>query len=293
MPDLSILTIMWTSPEAGFAKKRRGGFVLLTSSGRGKSLELSPPRSPPTWYGVRHVSPPLFSPTILFVEAPMITLQRLQQLFFSLAVAGAALSCSPRAVAALITIEPDNYAQGTDLNTIEPGLLLHVYNSILGDLEPHAITDIDSWTDVHSSTGIRVFAHNEVPYFSDVRQLNITFAAPTDFVSIDFIGSSTILAEVGILEIYNAAGTLLDTYTTAGLLADAMETMSLTRLAPEIKFARAYTAEGSLPFGRLDNLSFNKYIVVPEPVPVVLVGLALISALHMRGKRTTGCMSGA
>ena len=58
-----------------------------------------------------------------------------------------------------------------------------------------------------------------------------------------------------MLEVYDAAGTLLASYTTESLSAGEVETMSITLAGGEIAYAVAYTAEGS--FGRLDNLQFG------------------------------------
>jgi hypothetical protein len=105
-------------------------------------------------------------------------------------------------------------------------------------------------------------------------------------VSIDFIGSSGIATETGILEIFDSLGTLLDTYTTASLTAGQVETMSFTRLTPDVKFARAYTAPGVLTLGRLDNLSFNNVVNVPEPATLTLVTLGALLVVGIRRSRS-------
>lgn len=203
-------------------------------------------------------------------------------LFLSIAFA----ACSQRASAALIHLEPDNYAPGTDLDTIQPGITLGVFNTILNALEPPAITTVESVADPVTSTGTRVFGLNGNPSWSDTRRLNMLFNVPTDFLSIDFIGNSSIMPMIGKLDIFNSVGTLLGTYTTAGLSLDQVETMSFNRVSPDIKFARAYTAPGSLPFGRLDNMSFNKLVAVPEPAALCLAGMAMVVAgLNRRPKR--------
>jgi hypothetical protein len=204
----------------------------------------------------------------------MNSFHHVHKLLLVLIVLVTIISCCQVTAAAPITVEPDDYPHGTDINTIDPGVLLRVYNDIAGFAEPPVLSVIESLNDLHVSTGERVFGHNGITSFSDLRQLDMTFAAPTDFVSIDFIGSSTVLAEIGILVIYDALGMLLDTYTTDPLMADEIETMSFARISADIKIARAYTAAGGLPFGRLDNLSYNQYVVVPESATFLLVGMA-------------------
>jgi hypothetical protein len=191
------------------------------------------------------------------------------------------VACCHGASAAIISLEPDSFAPGTDLDTIQPGLTLGVFNTILNALEPTVITTVESIVDTHASTGNRVFGANGFANWTDTRQFNMTFGVPTDFVSLDFIGSSSI-AQIGKLDIFNSIGTLLGTYTTASMTTDQVETMSFTRMSPDIKFARAYTAPGSIPFGRLDNLSFNQPIAVPEPTALCLIGVALAFACCVR-----------
>jgi hypothetical protein len=200
---------------------------------------------------------------------------RLHQAAVGLFFLGVFSLCSQAASAALIAIEPDSYAAGTDLTAVQPGVALGVYNTTLGDLEPSAISVVESVVDTHTSTGTRVFGINGFASFTNFRQLNMTFSALTDFASIDFIGSSAVGDEFGVLEAYDSLGALLESYTTAGLGLDEVETMSFHRISPDVKFARAYTSASGLPFGRLDNLSFEEYAVIPEPAAVCLVGIAV------------------
>ena len=188
------------------------------------------------------------------------------------------VACSQPVAAAIITIEPDDYTTGTIISTIQPGLLLRVYDSDLNVYESIGTVPIRSTSDNHASTGARVFSRSGISSFSDTRQLGIDFATPTDFISIDFIGSSSIVNETGILEIYNTAGVLLDTYTTAALGDNVVETMSFTRGTQDIKFARAYTAPGVLTLGRLDDLSYNNLHTIPEPAALALVALGMLIA---------------
>jgi hypothetical protein len=195
--------------------------------------------------------------------------------------------CRSSGAATLTSIEPDNYAVGTDLNTIEPGVVLGIYNTSLGGLEPAVIADIESIVDPHPSTGSRIFGFNDFPFLSAGRQLNIAFDALTDFASIDFIGSSEIGDVIGIFEAYNSSGVLVSTYTTGGLGLNEIETMSFSRSAPDIKFARAYSSASGLPFGRMDNLDFNKFEAVPEPATFLLVSVAsAVVVASCRGRRS-------
>jgi hypothetical protein len=216
-----------------------------------------------------------YSSSSLLQEPLMNASSRLHKAVLGLFVGIVLVACCQSASAALINLEPDHYAPGTDLDTIQPGITLGVFNTILNALEPPAITTVESVADPVTSTGTRVFGLNSLASWSDTRRLNMLFDVPTDFLSIDFIGNSSIAPMIGKLDIFNSMGTLLDTYTTDGLNLNEIESMSFTRMSPDVKFARAYTAPGSLPFGRLDNLSFNKLIAIPEPAAVCLVGIVL------------------
>lgn len=218
----------------------------------------------------------------------MLRSTRLSKIALSLFGAFVLYACCPASDAAIMTsVEPDNYAVGTDLNTIVPGVVLGIYNTSLGGLENPLSADIESLNDLHSSTGPNIFGFNDFPFLSTGRQLNIAFDVLTDFVSLDFIGPSEIGDVVGIFEAYNSAGVLLATYTTGGLGLDEVETMSFSRPTPDIKFARAYSSASGLPFGRMDNLNFNKFDAVPEPAGVclVVVGVAVVLGADRRGRR--------
>lgn len=182
--------------------------------------------------------------------------------------------------AEIYMIEPDDYPTWTDISHPNDCIWLRIYDSDSGTFDSPAVTPIVAIEDNHTSTGSRVFSRNGISSFSDTRQLDMLFMFPTDFVSIDFIGSSSIENETGILEIYDSLGTLLDTYTTAALGDNEVETMSFTRPGQDIKSARAYTAAGPLTLGRLDNLKYK--CDVPEPATLAIVTLA---GLFMYGTR--------
>jgi hypothetical protein len=213
---------------------------------------------------------------------------RFRKAVLGLFVGIALVAYSHAAAAALINLEPDSFAPGADLGTVQPGITLGVFNTILGALEPSATTVVESVVDPVTSTGTRVFGINGMASWSDTRQLDMLFDVPTDSLSIDFVGNSDVAQMVGQLDIFDALGTLLDTYTTAGLGLNEVETMSFARLSPDVKFARAYTATGSLPFGRLDNLSFKKCISIPEPTVLCFVSLAGLIIFGRRRRSANG-----
>jgi uncharacterized protein (DUF2141 family) len=155
------------------------------------------------------------------------------------------------------TAEPDNFADGTVLNHAIPGLTLSVADS---NNNPSTFFTVQAGTDSFASTGTKVFTESGIPFWTSGFRFRADFAQPADSVSLDFI-SSSIFGQSGILQAYNASGTLLATYTTATLSAGQVETMTIHRPTPDIAYVVAYTNTGS--FGRLDNLQ-----VVDEPATV-------------------------
>ena len=172
--------------------------------------------------------------------------------------------------AATHRIEPDDYAEGTVLNDIDPLVELRIYN---GSFNPNfpanfgvfpdpavipltANENEDVFGGYFTSTGSKSFGQPDIPFFPESRQLAMRFLAPTSQVSVDFIGTSTLAGAVGILEIFSAQGALLDSFTSAPITAHEVVALSIARSEADIGYARAYSGPENDPFGALDNLQF-------------------------------------
>ena len=153
-------------------------------------------------------------------------------------------------------LEPDGFAAGTVLTGVDPRVAL----SVLGTSNEPLGFGVTAVVDAGATTGSKVFAHSGVPFFGNSRKLKMNFSPPVDRVAIDFSGGASIGTEIGRLEIYDAAGTLLNTYVTQSRAYRAKETMTLSTPGKFIAYAIAYT-DPSGSFGRLDNLTFGP----PEP----------------------------
>jgi hypothetical protein len=178
-----------------------------------------------------------------------------------------------------ITIEPDNYANGTELTSIVPQVRL---NTTLSDNVPVPLFVVTATDDAF--TGRRVFAHFNIPFFSNDRRLRMDFSGLVSSISLEFIAGSALNEHIGRLEAYNTQNTLIDTYVTSPLTGTA-ETMFLSRSMADIAWAVAYSDPGGSPFGRLDHLVFSDPVMVPEPSMTVLGGamlMALIAAIRCR-----------
>lgn len=203
----------------------------------------------------------------------------------------AVLSAAGVCPASPITIEPDNYADGTVLNNISSAVTL--FTSVIPtDLTSNFGFNVTAQTDfgfMHTSTGSKVFAHVGIPFFNSSRNLRMTFASPIAQLALDFIPDSS---EVGTLALYDSNGVLLATFQTTNPQADVPQTLSFLRNTADVKYV---VASGTGAFIRLDNLRFDAApAVVPEPASVVAWGLLGLTAAAVtvarRGRRCTAAV---
>jgi hypothetical protein len=181
-------------------------------------------------------------------------------------------------------IEPDDYADRTVLNDIHPRVQLRIFDGVIRDDFPNdfgvfpapnvipvtANDNRDIFGGHFTSTGTKSFGHANITFFPESRQLAMRFLAPTTDVSIDFIGTSTQSSQIGVLEVFNRQGMLLDTFSSGQLSAHQIATLSLSRPAGDIGYARAFSSPDGSPFGTLDNLRF---VTIPEPAAFVLAAM--------------------
>ena len=187
-----------------------------------------------------------------------------------------------------VTLEPDNYTNGTVLNTIIPGLSLTTAGTNNLPIPPVPF-DVTVQTDGfgYAPTGQKVFAQAGVPFFNNQVRLLMNFSTAVGFVSIDFAGGSgQTRAETGELDVYDASNNLLGSYVTQPRFGGEVETMSLSRPAADIAWAVAYVPLNQGSFGRLDHLVFSP---VPEPSTLVFAVLSLgavgLQILHSRRRK--------
>ncbi len=146
----------------------------------------------------------------------------------------------------ITVVEPDNYASGTTLTSIVPGITLTSVGST---------SAVTSQTASYHSTGTRVFSPGTSLTWSDTLNLKAAFSAPVSSVSIDLVADDT--NDPGFLKAYNSAGVLLQdlettapTYPTPGFL-----TMTITRPAADIAYVVAGGQAGQVIY--LDHLVVN------------------------------------
>jgi hypothetical protein len=212
-----------------------------------------------------------------------------------------ALLISPSPAASTYTIEPDNYAEDAVLNDIHPLVQLRIYDGVLKIFPadfgvfpaPHIIPvtaneNPDIFGGYFTSTGTKSFGHAGITFHPQSRQVAMRFLDSTSQVSVDFIGTNTLASQIGVLEVFSSSGTLLDSFTSAPLFAHQVATLSLSRPAGDIGYARAYASPTGNPFGALDNLRFT---TVPEP-SLGALSLAALLLFRCSGRRRR-CVSAA
>jgi hypothetical protein len=187
---------------------------------------------------------------------------------------GLALTLSTSiANAILITVDPDDFADGTDISNAFSGITL---SAIDGGNNVILTSSVFSQASSLASTGTQVFGHDGI--FTQtwanglVGDLRIDFLQATDFVSIDIIANNG--SDPGFLEAYDSSGTLLDSFVTQGDLGSGTsETASISSASANIAYVIASGLSGN-DVG-LDNLTYNS-ATVPEPTVLALLSFGLL-----------------
>ena len=125
--------------------------------------------------------------------------------------------CTSMAYAILITVDPDDFVDGTDISSASYGLPI---SAIDGGLNAISTSSVFSQTSSLASTGTQVFGHDGifVETWAEglVADLRIDFIQATDFVSLDIIANNGF--DPGFLRAFDSTGTLLGSFTTLGNL---------------------------------------------------------------------------
>lgn len=209
----------------------------------------------------------------------MAITRRLTALFTALTLT----LCTSMANAILITVDPDDFADGTDISNAYSGITL---SAIDGGFNVITTTSVFSVTSTLASTGTRVFGHdgifNRTWAEGLVGDLRIDFLQATDFVSIDIIANNGF--DPGFLRAYDSSGTLLDFFETQGDLGSGTsETASISTGSANIAYVIASGLGGNDV--TLDNLTYNS-ASVPEPTVLALLSFGLLGVGIARQKKS-------
>lgn len=148
-----------------------------------------------------------------------------------------------------VTVEPDDYAAGTVLNTIQSGVTL---STVGPSATSSDVTSVNSsWT----STGSRAFGNqNGYGWYGTSFVLRADFDSPVSQVELDLISDDS--SDYGYLEAYNSLNELLVQYATANLGTGVFETMTVRRAQSDIAYILAAGTSGQI--AGLDNLRYSQ-----------------------------------
>jgi len=184
--------------------------------------------------------------------------------------------------AILITVDPDDFTDGTDISNAFPGITL---SAIDGGSNVITTSSVFSQTSSLASTGTQVFGHDGV--FTQtwanglVGDLRIDFIQATDFVSIDIISNNGF--DPGFLQAFDSTGILLDSFTTQGDLGSGVsETATISLASADISYVIASGLSGNDV--ALDNMTYNS-ATVSEPTALVLLSFGLLGIGITRRKK--------
>jgi len=205
-----------------------------------------------------------------------------------------ALALSANVSAAIVNIEPDGFAAGTNIETVFSGVTLSVEGRPDAEVlavDSYYVFNPGAIYERHmATTGTLVFGYTPVgsPISSGqvwdedtYGMLRADFDVATDFVSIDLIFDDD---DTGVLYAFDSVGNLLDTFMASGdgRGVTPFVTASISRSSADISYILAGGLNAEALF--LDNLQVN---AVPVPGAVWLFGSGLIGLIGVaRRKRS-------
>lgn len=186
-----------------------------------------------------------------------------------------------RCDAAMISIDADGFTEGEEISAAFAGVTLSAVGGYPG-LEPV----VYAWEDGLASTGTSVFANNlsfQRQWYAGQTEgfaFRVDFDFWADYVAIDIIGDDS--GDYGVLNAYNASGTLIDSVLSPELGYGEVFTATISRASFDIAYIIAGGAGSTEDTVHLDNLMAN---VVPEPATLLLFGLGGLVLVRMRKKK--------
>jgi hypothetical protein len=177
--------------------------------------------------------------------------------------------------AAVIHVDPDSFAAGTNISTAFPGVTLSLFDGPSDSGLPPAGASIFASDVSIPIGGNEVFGFQTTdgdlrPIFVlTLEGLQAQFSGPVGFVSIDFITDDS--GDPGTLQAFDINGMLLEESFTPGVvLFGGVETATITRAQNDIAFIRAGGINSQGVY--LDDLQYEVLApaTVPEPASVMM-----------------------
>jgi hypothetical protein len=137
------------------------------------------------------------------------------------------------------TIEPDNFADGGVLNTVDSAATLSAVgiNAGKGDVAARTYASLPSAGKVFTATDYPTTA---LYTWNEQRQLQIDFKSPVSTVSILAYGTSSTTPSYARLDAYNSSGQVIARFNSDALTSNGSVTMTVGRAAGDIAYAKAY-----------------------------------------------------
>jgi hypothetical protein len=185
--------------------------------------------------------------------------------------------CASHAQASMITVEPDDFANGTDISTATPGVLL--------DLKfGQPVYAYDTGDANYASTGTKVFGYDAgfgtEPYWDNQNTFRAIFSASAFYVALDVINNNGFGqgSDIATMQVFGTTG-LLATIASSTLGFPGHQKLEYQSAFSNITYIQLTSSEGS-DFN-LDQLQFQ----VPEPSALLLMAMGLLGYLSTRGKQ--------
>jgi hypothetical protein len=184
-----------------------------------------------------------------------------------------------KANSALIFVDADSFADGTDISNAFTGVTLStVFGNTIGT--PTSIGGVFAEDDAHATTGANVFAHSGSSIGwgnGSFEYMLVEFGQLVSFVSLDFFTNDSSDSNPELVAFDSLGNEILRTSFLSSVTN--FVNLSVTSSTPSIASVRAYWDEVSrVENGGIDNLSY-RVESVPVPATLSIFVLALIGLM--------------
>ena len=196
----------------------------------------------------------------------------------AIALSAGILVCSSWTGKAIVICDPDEFADGTLLNTIWPGITLTALDDPAGTVLPDGNVYAVNSTCV--STGMRGFGNSEpglCPAWGNGNfdYLRVDFSMGATEVYLDFVANDAGGDANPYINAYDAGGNLVDSDTVSYVAAQAFATLSVSH--PDIAYIEAsWDMLARSQNGSLDNLRYEPASVPDASSALMLLTVALL-----------------
>lgn len=187
------------------------------------------------------------------------------------------------ALAAPVTIDPDDFADGTDISTAFAGVTLSTIFATGFFDAPSSIGGVFAVADDDAATGSNAFgqsATNSTWGNGSFEFLRVDFASAVSSVSLDFFANDSQDTNP-ILLAFDVNGNQIDSATFAGSVALGSP-LTLTVLGQISYIFASWDELNRRENGGLDHLVYSVDAPVPLPAAALLFGTALVAGTRLR-----------